>query len=68
MDPGKFMNWKQEVNKIASFHKAESLSEPSNKGALAPDYSILSGKIEPFVGVVADMKAEIERTLGCPEP
>ena len=63
LSPEGFTKWKSEVNSIARFYKEDSLSEPSNKGALGPHYTVLSGKVETFVKAISDVKVEIEKAL-----
>jgi hypothetical protein len=58
-----FTRWKSEINQIARFYKEDSLSEPSNKGALGPHYEVLSGKVEAFVTAISAIKVEIEKTF-----
>ncbi|HEY4814823.1 MAG TPA: hypothetical protein VIH58_09115 [Chthoniobacterales bacterium] len=63
LSPEAFTKWKSEVNHIARFYNEDSLSEPSNKGALGPHYDVLSGKVKTFVNVISALKVEIEKAF-----
>jgi hypothetical protein len=63
LSPEGFASWKSEVNNIARFYKEDSLSEPSNKGALGPHYNVLSGKVDTFVKAISAIKVKIEKTF-----
>ncbi len=58
-----FIKWKRQLNEIAPCYKVDSLSEPSNKGALGPHYDVISGKIDAFLTAISAIKTEIERAL-----
>jgi hypothetical protein len=65
LGPDRVKQFKQKINDVGKFYKPDSLSDPTNGGALGPHYDILRDrdKMDSFVKAVSDIKEQLESSM-----
>lgn len=64
LGPDHVKEFKQKLNNIGKFFKPEEVSDPTNKGALGPDYNILRDKLDSFVSAVSEVAKKLRHNNG----